>query len=52
MNRQQSNHKPDFFTVLVLLVVLGFGLTIVVQIGFSDKQQVVDGQLVETVVSG
>lgn len=52
MNTQHSNHKPDFFAVLVLLVILGFGLTITVQIVSSDVDHMVDRQSVKTEVSG
>ena len=52
MNTQHSNGKPDFFAVLVLLVMLSFGLTVTIQVISSEVDQVVDSQPVKTLVSG
>lgn len=32
MNRQHSKRKPDFFAILVLLVMVCFGLTVMLQL--------------------
>jgi len=48
MNRQHSNRKPDFFAVLVLLVMVGLGLTVTIQVIASDVDQVVESLPVET----
>jgi hypothetical protein len=42
MKRQSHHHKPDFFAVVVFLVILGFGLTLVVQVSAIDQQQMVE----------
>ncbi|MET0089214.1 MAG: hypothetical protein ABW068_04175 [Candidatus Thiodiazotropha sp.] len=42
MKRQSPHHKPDFFAVVVLLVILGFGLTLAIQVSAIDQQQVVE----------
>jgi hypothetical protein len=52
MNTQHPKGKPDFFVVLVLVVMLSFGLTLSVQIAVSDLEHVVDSQSVKTTVSG
>lgn len=52
MNRQHTNRKPDFFIVLVLLVVLSFGLTVSIQIVSSEVDQMVDRQPAKTLISG
>lgn len=52
MNGQHSNRKPDFFAVLVLLVMLGFGLTLTVQVVSSDVDQMVKSLPAKTVISG
>jgi hypothetical protein len=44
MNRQQ-HHKPDFFAVVVMLVVICFGLTLAVQIAAVDRHQVVKSEV-------
>ena len=49
MNNQRPNHKPDFFAVLVLLVMIGFGLTVTVQVISSDVEQVVETQAIDTI---
>ena len=53
MYRQHVNRKPDFFAVLVLLVMVGFGLTVTLQVIATDVDQVVKDQPVNTTtVSG
>lgn len=51
MNRQYSNRKPDFFAVLVLVVLLGFCLTIAVQIISSESHHVADSHVAVTLNS-
>ena len=48
MNRQHSNRKPDFFVVLVLLVMLSFGLTVLIQMSSDVKSVAADGQPAKT----
>lgn len=50
MYRQPTNRKPDLFAVLVLLVTLGFGLTVTVQVISSDTDQVVKAQAEKTII--
>jgi len=53
MYRQHTNRKPDFFAVLVLLVAVGFGLTVTIQVVTTHTDQVVERQPIETtVISG
>lgn len=52
MYTQHPKRKPDFFVVLVLVVMLSFGLTVTVQMMVSDVEQVVDTQALQTIVSG
>ena len=53
MYRQHINRKPDFFAVLVLLVMVGFGLTVTIQVIAPEVDQVVKEQPGETTtVSG
>ncbi len=47
MNRHSSYHSPDFFTVLLILVVIGFGATLAVQLGTGMSEQVVDTEMVK-----
>lgn len=47
MKRHHPHHRPDFFTVLLLLVVVGFGMTLAVQVGTSNNEQVVDTEVVQ-----
>ncbi|MCU7918023.1 MAG: hypothetical protein KZQ99_14665 [Candidatus Thiodiazotropha sp. (ex Dulcina madagascariensis)] len=47
MNRQHYHRKPDFFAVVLVLVILGFGLTLAVQVSVADRHQVVDSEVVK-----
>ena len=41
MYKQHSKRKPDFFAILVLLVMVSFGLTVMLQLmtsGFEDAR--------------
>ena len=46
MNRNNSYHSPDFFTVLLILVVIGFGATLAVQLSTGVTKQVVETETV------
>jgi uncharacterized membrane protein len=46
MNRQHSKRKPDFFAILVLLVMVCFGLTVMLQLIASGVGDAVEGQSV------
>ena len=46
MNRNNSYHSPDFFTVLLILVVIGFGATLAVQLSTGVADQVVETETV------
>lgn len=50
MYRQRSYRKPDFFAVLVVLVTLGFGMTVTIQLIASDVDHVVERQPVKSEV--
>jgi len=52
MNRQHSKGKPDFFAVLVLLVMVGVGLSVTLQLVSSDVERMVDRESVARVVPG
>ncbi|MBV2121201.1 MAG: hypothetical protein K1566_14955 [Candidatus Thiodiazotropha sp. (ex. Lucinisca nassula)] len=45
MKRQHLHHKPDFFAVVVVLVMIGFGLTLAVQVGAIDRHEVVHSEV-------
>jgi hypothetical protein len=45
MKRQHPHHKPDFFAVVVVLVMIGFGLTLAVQVSDIDRQQAVHSEV-------
>ncbi|MEJ2609818.1 MAG: hypothetical protein P8179_06910 [Candidatus Thiodiazotropha sp.] len=45
MNRQHFRYKPDFFAVVLVLVMLGFGLTVAVQVISIDQDQVVNSEV-------
>jgi hypothetical protein len=45
MNRQH-HHTPDFFAVLLILVVIGFGATLAVQLSTGVSDQVVETEMV------
>ncbi|MET0108436.1 MAG: hypothetical protein ABW084_06020 [Candidatus Thiodiazotropha sp.] len=47
MNRHHQHRKPDFFAVVVVLVMIGFGLTLAVQVSLVDRHQVVDSEVTE-----
>jgi len=49
MNRHHSHHTPDFFAVLLILVVIGFGMTLAMQVGAGGSDQVVNRDSVESV---
>jgi hypothetical protein len=46
MNTRHPHRGPDFFAVLVLLVVLGLGMTLAIQVSATDRDQVVDTEMV------
>lgn len=48
---RRAGRKPDFFTVVVLLVVVGFGLTIAVQLETTEVDRVVESLAVEKSIS-
>lgn len=47
MYRQHSKRKPDFFAVLVLLVLLCFGVTVMLQLMNSGLESVTVSQPVD-----
>jgi hypothetical protein len=49
MNRQRPHHAPDFFAVLLILVVIGFGMTLALQVGAGITEQVVNSDAVESI---
>ncbi|MBT3049089.1 MAG: hypothetical protein AB2728_08165 [Candidatus Thiodiazotropha sp.] len=49
MNRHYHHRKPDFFAVVLVLVMLGFGLTLAVQVSLVDRNQVVESEVTETI---
>lgn len=49
MNRHPRHHAPDFFVVLLILVVLGFGMTLALQVGANSTDQVVNSDSIESV---
>ena len=49
MYTQHPHRKPDFFAVLVVLVMLAFGLTVTIQVIATDVDQVVETQPLERV---
>jgi hypothetical protein len=46
MNKSHPHRSPDFFAVLVILVVIGFGMTLAVQVATADRDQVVETEMV------
>jgi hypothetical protein len=40
MHKQHTKRKPDFFAVLVLLVLLSFGVTVMLQLMTSGLESV------------
>lgn len=49
MYQHHPHRKPDFFTVVVVLVIIGFGLTLAVQVSLVDRHQVVDSEVTEVI---
>jgi hypothetical protein len=49
MNRHHPHHSPDFFAVLLILVVIGFGMTLAIQVGANSTDQVVNSDRIESV---
>jgi hypothetical protein len=49
MYRHHQHRKPDFFAVVLVLVMAGFGLTLAVQVSLVDKHQVVESEVHEVV---
>lgn len=47
MNTRHPHRAPDFFAVLLILVVIGFGMTLAIQVSATDKDQVVDTDVVQ-----
>jgi hypothetical protein len=47
MNRHHQHRKPDFFAVVLVLVMIGFGLTLAVQVSLVDRHQVVESDVTE-----
>jgi hypothetical protein len=47
MSRHHQHRKPDFFAVVLLLVMVGFGLTVAVQVSLVDRHQVVDSEVTD-----
>lgn len=48
MIKRKPSTSPDFFAVLVLLVVLGIGFTVSIQVISTDTGHVVDSQPIST----
>ncbi|MEJ2592368.1 MAG: hypothetical protein P8178_13390 [Candidatus Thiodiazotropha sp.] len=48
MVTRHSHRGPDFFAVLLVLVVIGLGMTLAVQVSATDREQVVDTEVVQT----
>ena len=44
MYKQHSKRKPDFFAVLVLLVLVSFGVTVMLQLVTSNLESVTVSQ--------
>jgi hypothetical protein len=47
MNTRHSHRGPDFFAVLLLLVVIGLGMTLAIQVSATVRDQVVDTQVIQ-----
>ncbi|MCU7798358.1 MAG: hypothetical protein KZQ73_16435 [Candidatus Thiodiazotropha sp. (ex Semelilucina semeliformis)] len=47
MNTRHPHRTPDFFAVLLVLVVIGFGMTLAIQIGMADRDRMVDTEVVQ-----
>lgn len=50
MNRHHSHRKPDFFAVILVLVMIGFGLTLAIQVSAVDHHQVVDSEEIKVIM--
>jgi len=50
MNRRYPRRGLDFFAVLLILVVIGFGMTLAVQIGAGEREQVVNSDRIEAAI--
>ena len=48
---RRAGRKPDFFAVVVLLVMVGFGLTVAAQLVTSEVDQVVESLPTESVIT-
>ena len=49
MNRHHPHRSPDFFAVLLVLVVIGFGMTLAVQVIATDRHHMVETETVQQV---
>ena len=47
MNTRRPHRAPDFFAVLLVLVVVGLGMTLAIQVSATDRHQVVDTEVVQ-----
>jgi hypothetical protein len=47
MKRGYPNSGPDFFAVLLVLVIVGFGMTLAVQIGTSERDRMAEMQAIQ-----
>ena len=43
---KHSHRSPDIFAVLLVLVVIGLGMTLAIQVSATDREQVVDTEVV------
>jgi hypothetical protein len=46
MNRYSNPYVPDFFAVLLIVVAIGFGVTLAVQLSAGATDQVVETETV------
>ncbi len=42
-----SHRNPDFFAVLLILVLVAFGATLAVQVVVAERHQVVDTEVIQ-----
>jgi hypothetical protein len=47
MHRHHQHRKPDFFAVVLVLVMVGFSLTVAVQVSLVERHQVVDSEVTD-----